>query len=367
MSQNIYFDESGFTGNNLLNPGQRFFAYASVATDDQEAKGFVGSLVKRYGLQNGELKGAELVRFHQGRKAIDEIFAHFGNRLKVSISDKKFALACKLYEYIFEPCCSDINFLSHNANFQGFVANLLYLELAARDDGAEEIFCEFEDLMRTKDETRLPSIFSSSAHLENSLLITYIREIAHHRAGDIRAELAARKGNGVNKWILDLTAMALVTLLVNWTCDKITACDSSKPLQHDQEIFTVMIGREDRVFSDAFGQRHPFVFNLSATVHFVDSKVTHGIQIADVVAAAAVYVASGANDEHAKKWREIIAAISLDGSGMPDLGQVDPEDLRAQRNAELLMELHSRAQRGQSLVDGMAEYAELISRRLLAQ
>lgn len=30
MSQNVYFDEAGFTGNNLLDPQQSIFAYASV-------------------------------------------------------------------------------------------------------------------------------------------------------------------------------------------------------------------------------------------------------------------------------------------------------------------------------------------------
>jgi hypothetical protein len=39
MVQRIYFDESGFTGNKLLNEQQKYFAYASVATDPEEASG----------------------------------------------------------------------------------------------------------------------------------------------------------------------------------------------------------------------------------------------------------------------------------------------------------------------------------------
>lgn len=88
MSQKIYFDESGFTGNNLLAPDQRYFAYASVATDDNEAALFVSELVAKYGIQGGELKGSKLVRFNKGRKAIDEILGRFSKRLKVSISEK---------------------------------------------------------------------------------------------------------------------------------------------------------------------------------------------------------------------------------------------------------------------------------------
>ena len=61
MPQRIYFDESGFTGNNLLNPNQTMFSYGSVATCDDEARDFVEYLIKKYGVQNGELKGGKLI------------------------------------------------------------------------------------------------------------------------------------------------------------------------------------------------------------------------------------------------------------------------------------------------------------------
>jgi hypothetical protein len=117
MTQKVYFDESGFTGNNLLHPDQMFFAYASVATDDDEARAFVESLSAKYGIQGGELKGSNLTRFNRGRKAIDDIFMHFETRLKVSISNKKFALACKFHEYIFEPCFSSISSIFYHVGF----------------------------------------------------------------------------------------------------------------------------------------------------------------------------------------------------------------------------------------------------------
>ena len=368
MHQRIYFDESGFTGNNLLQPDQRFFAYASVATDDSEARGFVESLSKRYGIQNGELKGSKLVKFHRGRKAVDEILGCFGDRLKISISEKKFALACKFHEYIFEPCYSDINSLFYEVGFHRFIANMLYLEFVARGVGAEEIFREFEDLMRTKNEAKLQGIFLASVHPENSPILTHIREFAQYRADDIRTELASLSATGVGKWILDLTYTALFTLLAHWGTEheEITAvCDPSKPLQEDGDLFTAMIGRKDGAFVDAFGQQHPITFNLSGPIQFVDSKTSYGIQVADVIAAAAVYAMSNAHDEHAKKWRDILVARSHYGSVLPDIQEVDPKTFHARRNAAILMELHSRACKGQNLIDGMPEYVRLVSRSLL--
>lgn len=368
LPQNIYFDESGYTGNNLLHPQQKYFAYASVATDDTEAQSFVERLIRDYGIQGGELKGSRLIKFARGRKAIDEIFTHFDGRIKISISDKKFALACKFHEYIFEPCYSSINSLFYNLGFHRFIANVLYMEFLARGAGAEEIFREFESLMRTRCETSLDKIFASSINDGNSPILIQIREFAQCRAEDIRAELEGLVGEGSGKWILDLTNTSLFTLLANWGIkhDQITAiCDHSKPLATEQEIFNSMIGRTERVYSDAFGERHPITFNLSGPLQFRDSKNTHGIQLADAIAAAAVHVLSGANDDYAVKWRKPVALQSGDnGSIIPDKDAIDLENLQVQRNVAILMELHDRAKRGISLIDGIDDYVRKVTFRL---
>ena len=369
LAQKIYFDESGFTGNNLLNPDQKYFIYASVASDDQEAREFVENLISKYRIQGGELKGQRLVRFNRGRKAIDEILDHFGDRIKLSISDKKFALACKLFEYIFEPSFSEINSLFYRIDFHKFIANMLYIEFVARGAGAEDIFEEFEERMRTKDESRLDNIFSSSTHPENSPILVQIREFAQYRAEDVRKELQAIEDSGTRKWILDLTHSALFALLANWGTEHeeiVAVCDTSKPLQKDQRLFDVMVGREERVFSDAFGEPHPITFNLAEPVQLRDSKVSHGIQIADAVAAAGAYVFSGASDRYAMEWSDVIGRVGHYGSIVPDMDEVDIHSVKAQRNAVLLTELHSRAKAGRSLVKGMPEYVQIISRQLVA-
>ena len=186
MAQTIYFDEAGYTGNHLLDPNQRFFAYASVVTDDDEAKDFVESLIGRYNIQNGELKGGSLVKHHKGRKAIDEILKEFDGRLLFTIADKKYTLACKLFEYIFEPCISDINTMFYGCDFHKFVATILHVEFMARGAGAEQIFEEFQALMRDPSDGKLTSLFAASTHPENSLIIAQIREFAQHRAADAR-------------------------------------------------------------------------------------------------------------------------------------------------------------------------------------
>lgn len=121
--------------------------------------------------------------------------------------------------------------------------------------------------------------------------------------------------------------------------DEITAIyDPSKPLQHHHNFFNTMIGRKDKIFSNMFGNEHPITFNLSGPIQFLDSKHTHGIQVADAIAAAAVHTFSGADDDHANKWRLMLPNFSHYGSVVPDLEDVDLADQKAQRNAVVLLE-----------------------------
>ena len=69
-AQTIYFDESGFTGNNLLNLDQPAFVYTSVAIDPQNASRLHNELVSRFHLRGKELKGKNLVRYSRGQEAI---------------------------------------------------------------------------------------------------------------------------------------------------------------------------------------------------------------------------------------------------------------------------------------------------------
>ena len=157
---------------------------------------------------------------------------HFKENIKVSISNKKYALASKFFEYIFEPCISENNSLFYNINFHRFIATILYMEFTARGAGAEQIFEEFEELMRSSGEPDLSNLFGSSVHPDNSPILTQIREFAQSQIDSIREELSILPGTGVGKWILDLTDTSLFSLLANWGTEYevLTAvCDTYEP------------------------------------------------------------------------------------------------------------------------------------------
>ena len=101
MPQEIYCDESGFTGNKLLDRTQPFFTYASVAVRNEDAKYFVEKIIKDYQIQGNELKAQRLLKFNRGRRAITETLKHFSDAFLVSVLHKKYSLACKFFDILY--------------------------------------------------------------------------------------------------------------------------------------------------------------------------------------------------------------------------------------------------------------------------
>jgi len=214
--QEIYCDESGYSGNNLIDRDSPIFAYASVAVNHEEATEYVNNIIKKYKLQGGELKGRNLLKSSKGQKVIAEILINFKDRIKVAVYHKKFNLACKLYEYIFEPVLSEKNSLFYQIKFHRFISNILYVEFVSQSADAEKIFSDFQKLMRSLEDTELNYLFSSSKTPDISPILDGIKTFCIHHRDTINQELNSLRGTDIGKWILELSTSALFSILCDW-------------------------------------------------------------------------------------------------------------------------------------------------------
>lgn len=104
MSNPLYFDESGYTGRQLLDPLQRHFVLASASIDDATALDILGESFPAY--QGQEFKFEKLwgkPRSRQRLGAFAEHVGHHADRLYVWHIDKRFSLLIKMLEYLMEP------------------------------------------------------------------------------------------------------------------------------------------------------------------------------------------------------------------------------------------------------------------------
>ncbi len=160
---NIYLDEAGFSGNYLSDEASPLFVFASVAMSAPQADEYVDRVIRNLRIQGGELKGKNLTKTPKGHKAIRQILADCLRQSNSVVFEKTFALACKLFEYIFEPTISDRSSLFYDIGFHKFVANLLYIEVLATGGGlAKEVLLDFEKMMREQDIMGLKKLFGVS-------------------------------------------------------------------------------------------------------------------------------------------------------------------------------------------------------------
>ena len=366
--QEIYCDESGFTGNDLLDQGSTFFAYASVAINHEEATEYVNNIIQKYKLQGGELKGRNLLKYPKGQKVISEILRNFKHRIKVAVYHKKFNLACKFYEYIFEPALAQKTSLFYQINFHRFISNLLYVYFVSLSADAEKIFSDFQKLMRDLEDTEVNYLFDSSK-TPDILPFDDIKTFCIHHRDTINQELNSLRGTHTGNWILELSTSALFSILCDWGKEfnqlKVF-CDVSKPLKGNKELFDCWIGIEDKIYIDFFqGVEEPITFNLSQEVQFVESDKFPGIQIADVAAAACAYAFKEGVNQNTESWIEHLPGMVIGKSVIPDESYTDLNTLDAKRNCLLLIYLVQRSINKQPLLDGIEEFLLWVTRSLL--
>jgi hypothetical protein len=357
--QEIYCDESGFTGNNLLDEQTPFFVYATVAVSHEEAKDFVDKVRKDYKVQASELKFQNLIKHSKGRQAIGNILETFSIRAKVAVYDKKFSLACKFYEYIFEPTVGNKNTIFYNLGFHKFISNLLYLHFQQKSDYAEKIFEDFYNLMKNKDDDGLIYLFSSSAPSHISPELEAFRTFCIHQRDVIMAELDSLKGTDTGKWILELTHSSLFLLLGRWgeEFDQLEVfCDASKPLKEQGQIFQGMVSKDEKLFMELAGKQHPISFNLASAPQLVDSQSHPGIQIADVLAGTWAYVfrenSMGNYDAYPTDWKNHVLRC-MSQAVVPELEHLDWGEVSVKRNYLVLEELSNRSIKNIPLLDGI--------------
>ena len=239
---------------------------------------------------------------------MSEVVRSTATQTLVFAANKKFALACKFFEYVFEPILASANSFFYGRNFHKFIANLLYASLIVRDASAEQMVEAFQRFMRTRDPAEIGAMLAFNPTDERDPIANMLTfaEAYHDKIGDESNTLSS--SDGVGKWVLDLTSSALFSLLGAWgeRMEKLDVyCDKSKPLEADQSLFNAMIGRSERSYM-TFGKRSaPITFDLTGPIKFVSSESNAGIQVADIVSGAVAYAMRGATAGDA----ELLASV----------------------------------------------------------
>jgi len=325
------------------------------------------------------MKGGSLLKTQRGRKAISFFLDKCLQNSKGVAFNKKYTLACKLFEYIFEPALSEKSFIFYGLGFNKFVSTLLYAESITGDTSNKLLFKRFEQLLQSQSPKDIDLFFAQKP--TKRITRSVAREVvtfAHAQRAAIIEELQTIREIGhTGRWTLDVTDAALYSLLCHWgerfpQLD--VFCDESKPLaayiQEREGVFAAMIGRTDKQYF-TFGGKEPTLvtFNLLRPVSLVRSENHPGIQIADVVSAAVNYGLKNPKEPESRAWLTMVLERSPlhEQSILPSIEEVDFTDPKVALSKLLLKELVRRSRSGESLLDDIEGFLSFpyrpISRR----
>ena len=351
--QTVFCDESGHTGNNLADTAQPLFVYAAVAIDNAEAASIIGNLASRIQAQGTEVKASTLLRTARGRRAIADVIEAIGSRSAIQIVNKRFALACKFFEYIFEPALQANSGFFYARNFHKFVANLLYVTLAARDLSAERTIAGFQNFMRTRDDNDLKAFLGMEMSTKDSPWRA-MSDFAVAYKSDIADELSTLQADNVTgKWVLDLSSSTLFRVLSDLgdRYEQLDVfCDESKPLKAYSSLINTMVGVKNDSRWVIGDTNAAVTFNLARPIQLVESKSSPGIQVADFLASAVAYAVKEP-DQRATRLIELRLSQLNVLPVEPEYKHIDLKQEEVVLNTMLLRELHDRALRGDSPLD----------------
>mgnify|MGYP003659214225 CR=1 FL=1 len=365
MVTTVFCDDAGFTGDNLLNPDQPFFAYSAVAIEPDQATALVQELRDRFGLKGQELKGSALYGRSYSLELIAFLATMLGDRVSIALNHKLYSLCCKLFEYVYEPSIASNSRFFYERGTHFYVAMALFAYLSTGDAAADDVAKRFEAIMRRR--AGQPQLYfdASLTAADASDAIDPIIRFAIAQKDQAMQELDGLAGDdGRIRWVLDLSLSSARSVLatVGERLGEIdVVLDESKPLESFIDFLSVFVGFTETVYMELGPRRRPMTFNLHRTPRFGASKSEPGLQIADLFAS---FAALAARDRHTPEGAAILGVLFplLDADTIfPDYDAIDLTQKSAVMNMCLVAELTRRAETGEPLLDQMPNYLETMA------
>lgn len=168
----IWFDESGFTGEDLMNPDQRHFTLASTIIADTEAAEILRSCFPDY--KGTEFKFSALWRRDSHRRGLlrlAEILPAHYDRLFAYNIDKRFSLLIKFIDYLIEPLFYGMGFDFYSDGYSRRYANMVNSDLSALDGGKvyDEIITRWNRFARSPTLDELASLKAFATEQQKSI------------------------------------------------------------------------------------------------------------------------------------------------------------------------------------------------------
>lgn len=303
----IYFDESGNTGQDMLNKEQKVFVLASVNYDNQELE-----KIKSIFNINEEVHFKKLKNSSIGRKKIISFLNHeliSEQHVVFSVAHKEFNVCGQITDLLIETVMFErgfdlyvggrniayANWIFYFGNF--FWDKTLYNKLVE----------EFVNMIRTKSKDSISKFYSISKELFNSIKEKSVLEPVLESQKHIDEIM-----DSIDKYSIDVTFSTFLVLCNQWykkTKHKINVkLDTSKQIEHYKHYLdhTNKIAEiSPEVIEIGYDSRKITFPPQIHSIEMVESKNEFGVQCADLIASAISFMYNNETGKFAKFSKEI--------------------------------------------------------------
>ncbi|MDA8152342.1 MAG: DUF3800 domain-containing protein [Acidithiobacillus sp.] len=289
----IYCDESGNSGEKLLDKDQPFFVLASNDFSRSEALNLLNHL---HSHQQGEAKFKTLKRTADGVKRLTKLFVYprlNETRIVVDTYHKRFMVVAKMVDLIAETLMheSGVDLYQHGQNIA--MSNMLYycMPTFCGDEPTENFLQSFIDLLRNRTTAHADAFFmAGKAMIDASNMDDFkqlLRPFTEPKTFNVWFD-------GINSMALEPAIPALFQHINEWgkrKQDRFSIVhDASKPVLAAQKAFESMMALNGETSGMVGYDRRKFNFPLRATSLEQGNSVEYPqIQLADLCAGAINY------------------------------------------------------------------------------
>jgi hypothetical protein len=310
--KNVYIDESGYTGADLLNEDQPFQAAAAISISEEEAKAVIDKFFPNKKML--ELKYKNLAKQTKNWENLlllqKELLQSFD--CVTYICDKKFVLILQFIDYAVEPFYYDrgTNLYKDGVNYA--LASLVYYtgETMLGEKNFNDILRLFQHAMKSKTDIAVYGLIEKIKNTKWEELSECFGPLALATPSCIEA--IQTKGVSTDAALIVLLALInkLETIFKN---DYHIYHDRSKNLEQYNKILNKMIDHEDNIEFKISGIASvKFPLSLKSVTQ-VDSKDFFGVQLADVLVGGIIDASKAITKKKINEYNQEILKLYRDG------------------------------------------------------
>jgi hypothetical protein len=290
---NVFVDESGNTGPNLLDRSQPVYVLASVSFSDEDENA-ISDIYK--GSKGSELHFVNLIRSRSGNRKVIEFMESpllTPERIKVYVVHKSLMLVSKIVDLLLEPLYELQGEDLYRDGKNIALSNLIYfITPSFCGEGRFGAFqATFQKMIRKKDRASIRDFYASVKDLRTSCIRDEFKIIIEDLL-ETEAILDSLLPS-MTITILDPAVPLLYVLCGVWgeqlggSFDLI--CDESKPIAHDRKLLEALMDPALKQVQIGYDFRRITLPLRVRSLGFSDSNRSFQIQIADILAGACAY------------------------------------------------------------------------------